>query len=389
MQEHPIPQDVTGYKFHIVGNMTLKQFAEVGAGVLLAIIIYNTNLLIFIKWPLIVLAVGLGGMMAFVPIEERPLDHWIVTFFKRLYNPTKFYWRRETELPFALKPQKKTTKIVEPTFEIDLTPARTERIRQYIESVKQPTAEEPWISEEKSRVAEILNTFETVEVKSVDSQSQKIKPSLIPRIRNLLPSQKPLTHQQTVFQSENSIIKQDSMGELNKIKQPTIEQLTEEPTPLSVSKPIDTSAEKKVSEKKKPLRKKTILKNKPEKKMKNSPQANQLKPPVELQPIQPQNAVNTNASLPFPRKELAPNKIVGMVMTKDNKLVDRAVVTIKNAKGQVAGAFNTNVLGQFFVSTPFPNGTYTISVEKAGLEFPQASLSLSGEVVEPLELRAV
>jgi hypothetical protein len=55
----------------------------------------------------------------------------------------------------------------------------------------------------------------------------------------------------------------------------------------------------------------------------------------------------------------------------------------------VAGAFNTNVLGQFSVSTPFPNGTYLVSVEKAGHQFPQETLTLHGETVEPLELRAV
>src|SRR3990170_2260575 len=149
MQEHPIPQDVTGYKFHIVGNMTLKQFAEVGAGVLVAVILYNTNLLSFIKWPLMMLSVGLGGMMAFVPIEERPLDHWIMTFFRRLYNPTKFYWRKDSAVPFALMPKKA----------------------------------------ENTKVLAILQTFDELPVADVRSKPLKIKPSLTPRIRKLSVSQ--------------------------------------------------------------------------------------------------------------------------------------------------------------------------------------------------------
>ena len=34
MREHPIPQDITGYKFHIIGSMTLKQFLEIAIGVI-------------------------------------------------------------------------------------------------------------------------------------------------------------------------------------------------------------------------------------------------------------------------------------------------------------------------------------------------------------------
>ena len=86
MQEHPIPQDITGYKFHIIGSMTLKQFGEVFLGVIIAGILFKTNLIAVIKWPLIMMSVGLGAAAAFLPIEERPLDHWIITFFRVLYN---------------------------------------------------------------------------------------------------------------------------------------------------------------------------------------------------------------------------------------------------------------------------------------------------------------
>ena len=419
MKEHPIPQDVTGYKFHIVGNMTLKQFAQVGAGVLLAVIIYNTNLIFPIKWLLIILSAGLGSMMAFVPIEERPLDHWIITFFKRLYSPTKFYWRKETNVPFAMQPKKSedVSKSSEETFEIDLTPARTERIRQYLESVKQPTALEPWENEENSRVAQILDTFENVEVKNIESKPQKIRPQLTPRIRKLAANQKPRTQQKTIFQSSSLTEKQSlekttgqpikkitetKLPEVEPIISNEIDQFADRPTQQIDTVPIDnsmsaadlasadiTSNADTTSDNQTPVNLKHIKTEKPPVPVEvfadDKPIDNSFETPMANQP---KNKVSTNSSLPFPQKELAPNKIVGMVLTKDNKLVDRAVVTIKDAKGKVAGAFNTNLLGQFFASTPFPNGTYIISVEKSGLQFPPASLVLNGSVIEPLELRA-
>jgi len=77
MKEHPIPQDITSYRFHIVGSMTLKQFGEVAGGVVIAFILYNTGIIGIVKWPLIVLF-GLGGAAAaFIPLGERPLSHWI------------------------------------------------------------------------------------------------------------------------------------------------------------------------------------------------------------------------------------------------------------------------------------------------------------------------
>lgn len=332
MQEHPIPQDVTGYKFHIVGNMTLKQFAEVGAGVLLAVIVYNTNLLPLFKWPLILFAVGLGGMMAFVPIEERPLDHWIVTFFRRLYSPTKFYWRKESEVPFALKPEKQQKEPAQQQFEIDLTPARQQRIKEYIASVQQPADVEPWESQEASRVADILQSFDDVMVEKVKAKPQAVKPQLHTRVRNLSASQTPPAKKRVVFRS---VVQNDQPS-------PAVDQPTQ---------PVEETLEQ-------------------------TPYA------------APTTAATTNARLPFPQKELVPNALMGMVLTRDNKLVDRAVVSIKNPQGGIIRALNTNLLGQFFATDPLANGTYVLSVEKSGLTFPERTITLNGSLVSPLELRA-
>ena len=111
MREHPIPQDITGYKFHIIGSMTLKQFLEIAIGVIVGGIIYASNLPGAVKFPLILVAVGLGAMAAFLPIEERPLDHWITVFIRSMYKPTQFFWKREPHIPeiFSFTPNLNTT----------------------------------------------------------------------------------------------------------------------------------------------------------------------------------------------------------------------------------------------------------------------------------------
>lgn len=369
MQEHPIPQDVTGYKFHIVGNMTLKQFAEVAVGVIVALIIYNTNLLFFIKWPLIVLAVGLGGMMAFVPIEERPLDHWIVTFFKRLYSPTKFYWRKDPDVPFAMTEEKQVQTTEEAPVEVDLTPARQQRIKDYLASVNQPKPANELDQAEQSKVSSIIQTFDDVSVKNVQSNPQIVKPQLTPRVR-VLPAAQPPAKKQTVFQSppktDSTLTASVDTGINNTQVQPPAQvQLAQIPiTNLGNDQPANEQASSQAA------------------------QPEEIAQPAEQSVPLPTSKASTNTTLPFPQKSQQPNTLMGMVLTPDNKLVDRAVVTIKNTQGKAIRALKTNLLGQFFGTAPLPNGSYILSVEKPGLSFPDQTLQLNGSIVEPIELRA-
>lgn len=346
MREHPIPQDVVGYKFHIVGNMTLKQFAEIAVGVVIGVIIYNTNLIAFIKWPLIILSAGFGAMVAFVPIEERPLDHWITTFFRRLYSPTKFYWKKETEVPFAFTHIKREKTKEEEEFEIDLTPARRQRIREYLNSVSSNTEKNQLDDDDQQRMANILAQYNDVKVDEVIAKPQKIKPKLTTKPRNLA-KQKTIP----VASSENVIFQQQQKTQ----KQEIIAQNES----LSQAPQLDTPAV----------------------------ESTKFDLPTQSFSL-PTKEVVTNNTLPFPKQPNKPNALVGMVLTPDNKLVDQAVVEIKNNQGQVINALKTNLLGQFSLSTALPNGTYVVGVKKVGLTFPEQTIALSGNLVPPLEIRS-
>ncbi len=95
VQQHPIPQDVTNYKFRLVGDMTLKQFLQLAVGIVLGLAFWSSPLPFFFKYPLSILCVGIGIGMAFVPIEGRPLDQWLIAFFRSVYSPTIYTWKQE------------------------------------------------------------------------------------------------------------------------------------------------------------------------------------------------------------------------------------------------------------------------------------------------------
>ncbi|MEK7100319.1 MAG: PrgI family protein [Patescibacteria group bacterium] len=98
MEQHPIPQQISSYQFKLVGDMTLKQFFQVAGGVIISLIFYSTSLHPLIKWPFILFSAGMGAALAFLPFEERPLERWIFAFFRSIYSPTLYFWKK-TEKP--------------------------------------------------------------------------------------------------------------------------------------------------------------------------------------------------------------------------------------------------------------------------------------------------
>ena len=95
MEQHPVPQNVTTFQFRLIGDMTLKQFGYLCAGAILAFIAYKLPMPFIITWPLTMAFAFLGIGFAFIPIEERPMDVWVFSFFKSIYSPTQYLWTRE------------------------------------------------------------------------------------------------------------------------------------------------------------------------------------------------------------------------------------------------------------------------------------------------------
>ncbi len=94
MEQHPVPQPISSYEFRLIGSMTLKQFAKLAGSCLVALVFYALPLPGFLKMPLVALFVLLSLGMAFLPINERPLDVWIISFVKAVFSPTQYIWQK-------------------------------------------------------------------------------------------------------------------------------------------------------------------------------------------------------------------------------------------------------------------------------------------------------
>jgi hypothetical protein len=110
MEQHPVPQNVTTFQFRLIGDMTIKQFGYLAAGAILGFICYKLPIPVFFALPLAVVVFLLGFGMAFVPIEERPMDIWILSFIKSIYNPTLYTWQRRKQESVPTVPQQTISK---------------------------------------------------------------------------------------------------------------------------------------------------------------------------------------------------------------------------------------------------------------------------------------
>ncbi|HSV94571.1 MAG TPA: PrgI family protein [Spirochaetia bacterium] len=115
--QHLLPQDISNYRFRLIGDMTIKQFASLGICIVLAIIAYSFPLPFFFKYPLVFAFILLGVGMAFVPVQGRSLDIWMIAFIKSIYSPTQYTWKSTPATP-------ETAETAAPTPENNLAVAR-------------------------------------------------------------------------------------------------------------------------------------------------------------------------------------------------------------------------------------------------------------------------
>lgn len=336
MNQHAVPQNVTQYQFRLVGDMTLKQFLELAAGLILAILFYSSNLLFIFKAPLILLSVFFGIALAFFPIEDRPLDQWIINFVNAIYKPTRFTWSKTNKVPsiftFAAHP-------IAPTNTITKT-------------IKAPTLRaEPTLASDLSRA-------EDTQLKSL----------------NTLFSSLPQTPKAPTAPLQDTIYNKPSITVRKLI--PQEETVAPPPTPAKplLTPPAESINLEPSSSPTPSTPSETLI----------FAQTTTIAPPT------PKPAATTTlstVSLPVPPR--SPNLIVGVATSPAGKLVEGAIVQVLDPAGVPARAMKTNALGQFATSTPLSPGTYRIEVESDGYTFPAQQLVVNNTIIQPFEIRAL
>jgi len=86
-------------EFKLFGDLTIKQFIYLLFGGALVFIGISSKLPFYLRG-LLIFTGGLGGLsFAFLPLNDRGMDEWIISFFKAVFSPTQRVWQKEPEVP--------------------------------------------------------------------------------------------------------------------------------------------------------------------------------------------------------------------------------------------------------------------------------------------------
>jgi len=363
VDQHPIPQHVTGYQFRLVGDMTLKQFSELAGGIILAFLMTKAAAIpFFVRWPLAGLFTFLGIALAFLPFEERPLDQWLINFVKAIYAPTQYLWRKKNPLPGFFKVETKKTIKTKP---LPIKPKDKKKLQAFIKTLPSEKKPSPFEEYEK-RAVEYVNTLFGPTPSAAVPVSSYHQPAAGLAPRKLKPK---LTITQEELKSKKKLAEK-----VIEVKKPPSKKQEESPTepPVEPKKPTVTVEP---AQPLAPAFKVTSL--------------YEPKPPKKPGPKKRKTGPQFASDLPMPVTPESPNLLTGMVVGPDDRLISNAIIEIRDLEENPVRALKTNKLGQFFIATPLLDGFYEIETEHPSYQFDIIKIKTDGQIIPPMKIKAV
>ena len=105
MQAHPVPQNITGFEFKLIGFLTVRQFGYLAAAAIFIFILYSSKLPFFVVFAIGAPLAAFAIALAFVSLNNMPFERWIAAFFHTVYSPNVRVWHREAKDIGFLEPQ--------------------------------------------------------------------------------------------------------------------------------------------------------------------------------------------------------------------------------------------------------------------------------------------
>ncbi len=326
MENHPIPQDITGFKFRLIGSITLKQFMYLFAAGGLSLAVYFFPISLFLKIPIIGVFALIGGALAFVPIDGRPMDKMLMNFLKALPAENAYLYH------------KRGTQILAFDF---VQPARA------VQHVTQDTTSQSQAANRALLFSQLRNAYqpdtqELENLKAIDGLFQGTEQS---------PATRPIIHADTAPAAPVRIVP------------PAAAPRAAQPVALP-------QAEAPAASPAQPTLQQTMPAAFPPVVAAPAPAATNPTPPARVAQSIPDS----------------PNVIFGHVMDARGKILPHVLVEVLDQNQVPVRAFKTNQVGEFRSATPLPNGNYTIHLEDAlhKQEFAPIPVALNGSIMQPL-----
>ena len=390
MEQHPVPQNITTYQFRLVGDMTLKQFLELASGVVTAYLVFNSSWNLLLRWTLGPILAFFGFALAFLPIEDRPLDQWIINFFRSIYAPTQYLWRQKPKKLDFFAPSKGLPRVPVDTGTLRGHP---EKLAEYLKTLPQ-TPETSFEQAEKKYLQHIASLFGALglppsspaEPSHPGQPQTPVKPGLKGvRVRKLLHPQMCLLPHASLYQAPA----EPKTAAMPVYPDRNVGAPTPIPPPPATTKPPTASTAAAPAKPAKPV-KKLPAKNPPRSRQKpdrGSTATTTVGSGPAPQP-QPTTTPAFAKDVILPQTPEKPNLLAGVTLDSLGKIIPSVILEIKDNQGHPVRALKSNKLGQFFIATPLPDGIYHIEADHPDHAFAIIKLEAKGEIVPPLKIQA-
>jgi hypothetical protein len=402
MEQHPVPQNVTTFQFRLIGDMTIKQFGYLAGGAILGYISYRLPLPFFFTWPL-ALTFGLGGVgFAFVPIEERPMDVWVLSFIKSIYSPTQFVWQQQP--PMAPPVQQPVTPMTpQPSPTVQQTGSVNRTTSDVLQGMFTPA--KPNNQTQSPRIVSITPQQGILQtILTFFGFSQQTKP-VIPKASPVHFSTPSIVGNRMDVSPPPAVtphINQEKIINETKEKEVQLEQklstLKKDLEDKSMTEARVLELQKQLTEL---LTQKETMQQELEALRRAASQSTAVAATVPapantssvatpktqtVKIITPESAIKAG----LPRLTTFPNVVTGIIKDSENNLLPGVLVTVKDRDGMPLRALKTNRLGQFAASTPLSNGVYFVEIEdpRTRYAFDRVQITLNGSIVPAIEVVA-
>lgn len=443
MDQHPIPQDVTGFQFKLIGSMTVKQFGYVAVGVITAVILYYLPLqgawAIIFKLFFIPLIGSSGFIVAFVPIEGRPIDLMATNFAKAIFSPNQYVYRKVgRHFVFSTVTITTVQKQATPT---TAGPAQT---RQQHDDSNREQRLQSLLLNSQGRVKNDLDQKEVAFLKKfaavpvappVATQARattlKAGPTVVMHPAPALTKQTPVVtppvaaHTPTIVHTQPVVpplvapiaavkpqptttpspaqVQKETPEDLMKKETALVQQLAvakqEEsakhtPEELSVAHKKVQTLEKEVQEihQQKEALEQELIRLKSQLAIQKGTPAPIQQPVAPTPNIDPQHVREVSQAVTkkvgLPHIPDTPNVVVGIVKDPRGNVLPNILVEVKDKDENPVRAFKTNALGQFASATPLSQGMYTIELEdpKKQHTFNVIQITANNQIMLPIEI---
>jgi len=183
MEQHPIPRQITTFEFKLVGFMTLKQFIYLVVFLPIAYIVIRIFPIPILNL-LLGAAVGAFGIaLAFLPVNDRPLDVFLKNLYKRITSPTQYIYKKKNEAAYFLTDSSSAADSQKVSAHLE----SQQKLNQYLQQTnKTQVPDQGKLNEAKQSLTSILNTPQEQPAAKAPSPpaSDKAKPFIVGVVKN-------------------------------------------------------------------------------------------------------------------------------------------------------------------------------------------------------------